>query len=112
MNAAAALLQTIHIFDIPEPTLEVLPQVPETPEELIGIDIAFTHTNRYLYPGTYIGTVTDHRYCASSSNPLGWLELKVKSASFNLEKWVHEDNFVAYAWELPQAATAGAITAL
>lgn len=114
MNAVSNLLQTIRIYDITDPALELIPQAPQqpqTPDDLIGVEIVFTHTNRFLFPDYYTGTVTAHRYCTSRSNPEGWLELKVKSPNFSLEKWVHEDNFVCYCWELPQAATA-AVTAL
>lgn len=106
----------VHIINVPDPApaLELLPQKPQQPqtlEDLIGVEIVFTHTNRFLFPDFYIGKVTDFRYCQSRSNPDGWLELKVKSAYFSLEKWVHEDNFICYRWEMPTAATAEAVTA-
>ncbi len=107
------LLDTVQIFYHPEPIelfpAEPEPATPETLDDLIGVEIVFRHENRYLYPDSYAGTVTDYRYCQSRSNPTGWLELKVKSPSFNIQKWVHEENFVCYLWEATVTASAATI---
>jgi hypothetical protein len=99
------LLQTVGIFVIPapEPALDFIPEPPATLDELIGMNIAFRHSNRFLYPNNYIGQVKDYRYSISKEYPEGQLELLVKSASFNISKWITEGQFVCYEFELPQA---------
>ena len=84
----------------PEPTL--IPQPPESPDDMIGVEIAFRHSNRYLYPDLYIGTIHDWRYCnvTTSEYPDGYLEVQVESPTFNLKKWIPEWDFVCYRWQL------------
>lgn len=98
------LLQTIHIFNIsaPEPAIDLMPepvQPPATLDELIGFSVIFTHSNKFLYPGNYIGEVKDYRYCISNAHPEGQLELLVKSPTFNIRKWITEGQFVCYEFE-------------
>lgn len=91
-------LPIVKIFFHPEPTE---PQPPATLDELIGVNIVFKHSNRFLYPDNYIGEVKDYRYCTSKEKPDGVLELLIKSPTFNIAKWITEGQFVCYEWELP-----------
>lgn len=77
------------------------PELPQTLDDVVGLNIAFKHPNRHLYPGTYVGEVKDYRYCTSNMYPEGRLELLVKSPSFNISKWIEEDLFVCFEWEMP-----------